>query len=60
MLAPSSVSFKADDRLIKIDGRQGEFLLFHIFFAALYNRIHRYVPFTAVELTEIAASLPIA
>ncbi len=58
MLAPSSVSLNADDRLIKIDGRQGEFLLFHIFFAALHNRIHRYVPFTAVELTEIAASLP--
>jgi hypothetical protein len=58
MLAPSSVSLKSDDRLIKIDGRQGEFLLFHIFFAALHNRIHRYVPFTAVELTAIAASLP--
>ena len=57
-MAPSSVSLKAADRLIKIDGRQGEFLLFHIFFAALHIRIHLYVPFTAVELTEIAASLP--
>lgn len=62
MLAPSSVSLKVDSRLIKIDNRQGEFLLFHIFLAVLRNRInyqiYDYVPLTAVVLTEIAASLP--
>jgi hypothetical protein len=62
MLAPSSVSLKVDSRLIKIDNRQGEFLLFHIFLAVLRNRINYqiddYVPLTAVVLTEIAASLP--
>ena len=62
LLAPSSVSIKADDRLIKIDSSQGEFLLFHIFFAALHQRINyqKYylVPLTAVELAEIAAALP--
>jgi hypothetical protein len=62
MLAPSSVSLKVDNRLIKIDNRQGEFLLFHIFLAVLRNRInyqiYDYVPLTAVVLTEIAASLP--
>ncbi len=62
MLAPSSVSLKADDRLIKLDSSQGEFLLFHIFLAALRHRInyqaYSHVPFTAVMLSEIAASLP--
>jgi hypothetical protein len=62
MLAPSSVSLKIDERLIKIDSRLGEFLLFHIFFATMRSRINRQyldlVPFTAVELTEIVASLP--
>jgi len=40
LLVPSSVSLKVDDRLIKIDNSQGEFLLFHIFFAALRQRIN--------------------
>lgn len=62
MLAPSSVSLKIDERLIKIDSRLGEFLLFHVFFVTLRNRINRQylelVPFTAVELTDIMAYLP--
>ena len=62
MLAPSSVSLKIDERLTKIDSRLGEFLLFHIFFATLRSRINRQyidlVPFTAVELAKIVASLP--
>jgi hypothetical protein len=62
LLAPSSVSLKADDRLIKIDSSQGEFLLFHIFIATLHHRINyqKYdqVPLTAVILEGIAASLP--
>jgi hypothetical protein len=62
ILAPSSVSLKVDERLIKIDRSQGEFLLFHVFFAVLRNRIshqiYDYVPLTAVALADIAASLP--
>jgi len=61
ILAPSSVSVKVDGRLIKIDSKQGEFLLFHIFLAVLRNRInyqiYDHVPLTAVVLTEIVASL---
>lgn len=61
LLAPSSVSLKAEDRLLKIDNNQGEFLLFHISFSTLHHRINyqRYenVPLTAVELAEIAAAL---
>ena len=62
MLAPSSVSLKADDRLIKIDSRQGEFLLFHIFFSVLRHRINHQtydnVPLSAVVLATIVSSLP--
>jgi len=58
LLAPSSVSLKADDRLIKIDQRQGEFMLFQMFFAGFRQRLYRYLPFTAVELAKITGSLP--
>lgn len=62
LLASSSVSLRADDRLIKIDASQGEFLLFHIFFALLHERLNnRYadlVPMKAVMLPEMVASLP--
>lgn len=62
MLVPSSLSLKADDRLIKIDARQGEFLLFHLFFSSLRNRINfrkiHFVPLTAVILSEAVAPLP--
>lgn len=58
LLAPSSVSLKVDDRLIKIDQRQGEFMLFHIFFTGFHQRLYRYLPFTAVELAKITESLP--
>jgi len=62
MLAPSSVSLKVEDRLIKLGGSQGEFMLFHIFFALLPHRFN-YLPahalsLTAVHLSEIAALLP--
>jgi hypothetical protein len=62
ILAPASVSLKVDDRLIKIDANQGEFFLFHIFFATLHSRIgHQFeslVPLTAVLLEKIISSLP--
>jgi hypothetical protein len=62
MLTPSSVSLKVDDRLIKLGSGQGEFILFHIFFALLPTRVnHRAqgnAALTAVALAEITASLP--
>lgn len=62
MLMPSSVSLKADERLIKLDGKQGEFLLFHMFFTLLHYAV-KHKPFnnaafTAVDLAELAALLP--
>ena len=62
MLAPSSVSLKIEDRLVKLDRNQGEFMLFHIFFALLHHWFN-YMPahaisLTAVQLSEIAAQLP--
>ncbi len=62
LLAPSSVSLKINDRLVKLDSRQGEFMLFHIFFALLPNRFNHASPnevsISAVRLSEMAASLP--
>lgn len=62
MLAPSSVSLKVEDRLIKLDSSQGEFMLFHIFFALLpyrYNHLSAHAIFlTAVQLSEKATLLP--
>jgi ankyrin repeat protein len=62
MLAPSSVSLKVEDRLIKLDRRQGEFMLFHIFFVLLphiYNYLSaNAISLTAVQLSEKAALLP--
>lgn len=62
LLAPSSVSLKVDNRLIKLDSSQGEFMLFHIFFALLPHRFNHLLPenisLTAVLLSEIAALLP--
>lgn len=62
LLGPSSVSLKVDDRLIKIDSMQGEFLLFHLFLTELRSRINlKYtgsVPLTAPDLAKIAELLP--
>lgn len=62
MLAPSSVSLRIEDSLIKIDSSQGEFMLFHIFFALLshrYNHLSAHaISLTAVQLSEISALLP--
>jgi hypothetical protein len=62
MLMLSSVSLKIQDRLIKLDSRQGEFMLFHIFFALLPHRFNHLpahaLSLTAVHLSEIAALLP--
>jgi hypothetical protein len=62
ILAPSSVSLKADDRLVKLDSLQGEFLIFHIFLVELHRRLNRkysaFVTLTAPELSEIVSLLP--
>jgi hypothetical protein len=60
MLAPSSVSLKADDRLIKLGRNQGEFLLFQVFFVLLLPKANHqgYAVFTAGQLAEAMASLP--
>jgi hypothetical protein len=62
LLAPSSVSLKVEDRLIKLGSSQGEFMLFHIFFALLPHRFNylqaHALSLTAVHLSEIAALLP--
>lgn len=62
LIAPGTVSLKSDDRLLKIDSKQGEFLIFHIFFASFRQRINsgyaEIVPLTAVNIANILASLP--
>ncbi len=62
LLSSSHVSLRIDDRLIKIDAQQGEFLLFHLFFALFHNQLNnRYaqlVPIKAAHLTDMIALLP--
>jgi hypothetical protein len=62
LLAPGSISLKVNDQLIKIDGSQGEFLLFHILFALFHRRLNsKYadlVPLKAVMLADMIALLP--
>jgi hypothetical protein len=69
LLAPSMLSLKVDGRLAKIDRRQGEFLLFNIFFAAFGSLISRgytaffdgcadIIPLPAVAVADIVESLP--
>lgn len=55
LLAPSSISLKLNDRLIKLDSSQGEFMLFHIFFALLHHRFN-YLPAHAISLTAVQLS----
>lgn len=61
-LMPGSVSLKAEDRLIKIDASQGEFLLYQLFFSQLHDRLNSSlidrVALTAVKLTDMVESLP--
>lgn len=61
-LAPSSVSLKVDDRLIKLGYSQGEFMLFQLFFVLLlpnaHHPAHGDAALTAAHLAEKMASLP--
>jgi hypothetical protein len=62
LLAPGSVSLKVEDRLIKIDASQGEYLLYQLFFALLHDRLNSSlidrVALTAVKLADMIESLP--
>jgi hypothetical protein len=40
-LAPSYISLRIDNRLVKLDAKQGEFLLFHIFFALFHFQMNK-------------------
>jgi len=61
ILEPSSISLKVDDKLIKIDSRQGEFLIFNVFFVMI-PFVASYQPenmgFTAVEISDMLKKLP--
>ncbi len=61
LLAPQSLSLKVEGRLIKIDGKQGEFMLFHLFFSLFRSRIdyveYELVPLSANFLAQIIARL---
>lgn len=60
-LVPASVSLKVDDRLIKLDAVQGEFLLFHLFLAELRNGINEkytgFIPLAAPQLAKVSGLL---
>jgi len=62
LLAPSYMSLKVEDRLVKLDSRQGEFLLFSIFLSLLHKRFNsKYVnmaSLNAVTLAERCSLLP--
>lgn len=62
LLAPSNISLKIEDKLIKIDSKLGEFLLFHVFFVLLSHMFNHLstddISLTAVRLGEIAAGFP--
>jgi hypothetical protein len=62
LLAPGSVSLKAENRLIKIDASQGEFLLYQLFFSLLHDKLNSSlidrVALTAVKLSEMVEALP--
>jgi hypothetical protein len=61
ILEPSDISLKVDDKLIKIDSRQGEFLIFNVFFVMI-PFVASYQPenmsFTAVEISDMLKKLP--
>ncbi len=61
ILEPSGISLKVDDKLIKIDSRQGEFLIFNAFFVMIPFLVS-YQPenmdFTAVEISDMLKNLP--
>ncbi len=50
LLAPSYISLKIEDRLVKLDSSQGEFLLFAIFLSLLHKRFNsKYVAMVSLN-----------
>ncbi|MBE0428115.1 MAG: hypothetical protein IBX72_15945 [Nitrospirae bacterium] len=61
ILLPSGINLRIEDRLIKIDSRQGEFLLFNVFFVkipSILNYIKRAPALSAVEIAGMISNLP--
>ena len=63
LLAPSYISLRIDDRLVKLDAKQGEFLLLHMFFALFHFQMNRTqyaleAPIKASFLAEMIDLLP--
>ena len=62
LLSPSSVSLKVDERLIKLNSSQGEFLLFHVMYVLLITKINMEKPeqvaITAAHLADFIGLLP--
>jgi len=62
LLAPSSVSLRVGDKLVKLSNRQGEFLLFQValvlLMAVIGNPAHRNGALTAAYLAEAMRALP--
>jgi len=61
ILLPSGINLRIEDRLIKIDSRQGEFLLFNLFFVkipSIVNYIKKAPTLSAVEIAKMMSNMP--
>ncbi|GAB6183353.1 AAA family ATPase [Thermodesulfovibrio hydrogeniphilus] len=60
ILSPSGISLKVDEKLIKIDSKLGEFLIFHILYVLIPRRFNesQEAAITAVELSKLIENLP--
>ncbi len=61
ILLPSGINLRVGDRLIKIDSRQGEFLLFNLFFVkmpSIVNYIKKTSTLSAVEISKMISNFP--
>ncbi|MDI6890888.1 MAG: UvrD-helicase domain-containing protein [Thermodesulfovibrionales bacterium] len=61
ILLPSGINLRVEDKLIKIDSRQGEFLLFNLFFVkipSIVNYIRGALALSAVEIAKMMSNLP--
>ncbi|PIQ94558.1 MAG: hypothetical protein COY75_10420 [Nitrospirae bacterium CG_4_10_14_0_8_um_filter_41_23] len=61
ILLPSGINLRIEDRLVKIDSRQGEFLLFNLFFVkipSIVNYIKKAPTLSAVEIAKMMGNMP--
>jgi hypothetical protein len=61
ILLPSGINLRIEDRLIKIGSRQGEFLLFNLFFVkipSIVNYIKKAPTLSAVEIAKMMSNMP--